>query len=92
MCKRIVDWQNNITTNCGNFCVTNILVHIVIQVGVWCGFLTLLDEVLLPSLSLLECNSSIAEELWGLLKAFPYQIRCGQKLITFSKECDSSPK
>ncbi|XP_048589854.1 THO complex subunit 2 isoform X3 [Nematostella vectensis] len=43
--------------------------------SVWCGFLTLLDEVLLPSISLLECNSSLSEELWNMLKCYPYQIR-----------------
>ncbi|KAK3752595.1 hypothetical protein QZH41_018789 [Actinostola sp. cb2023] len=43
--------------------------------NVWCGFLTLMDEVLLPSLSLLECNSSLAEELWGMVKCYPYQVR-----------------
>ncbi|XP_028517932.1 THO complex subunit 2 isoform X2 [Exaiptasia diaphana] len=43
--------------------------------NVWCGFLTLMDEVLLPSISLLECNSSLAEELWGMIKCYPYQVR-----------------
>ncbi|XP_023214734.1 THO complex subunit 2-like, partial [Centruroides sculpturatus] len=37
--------------------------------------ITLLDEALLPSLSLLECNCCMAEELWSLLKLFPYQYR-----------------
>merc|ERR1719494_262381 len=39
------------------------------------GVLTLIDEVLFPSLSILECNCGIAEELWGLLKRFPYDVR-----------------
>ena len=42
---------------------------------VWCGLLTLLDEVLLPSISLLECNSSLAEELWTMMCRFPYELR-----------------
>ncbi|KAK2556060.1 THO complex subunit 2 [Acropora cervicornis] len=42
---------------------------------VWCGLLTLLDEVLLPSISLLECNSSLAEELWAMMCRFPYELR-----------------
>lgn len=33
------------------------------------------EQVLLPSLSLLECNCCMAEELWSLLKLFPYQTR-----------------
>ena len=42
---------------------------------VWCGLLTLVDEVLLPSISLLECNSSLAEELWAMMCRFPYELR-----------------
>lgn len=45
------------------------------QLPLWSGTLTLLDEVLLPSLSLMECNCAIAEEVWGLLRYFPYEIR-----------------
>ncbi|CAB4031219.1 THO complex subunit 2, partial, partial [Paramuricea clavata] len=43
--------------------------------AVWNGLIELVDQVLFPSLSLLECNPSIAEEVWILLKAFPYNIR-----------------
>ncbi|KAH9492652.1 THO complex subunit 2 [Bulinus truncatus] len=39
------------------------------------GFLNALEEVLLPSLSLLPSNCSMAEELWSLLKLYPYEIR-----------------
>ncbi|BFZ15044.1 hypothetical protein BsWGS_18083 [Bradybaena similaris] len=39
------------------------------------GFLNVLEEVLLPSLSLLPSNCSMAEELWNLLKLYPYEIR-----------------
>ncbi|KAG8176346.1 hypothetical protein JTE90_003307 [Oedothorax gibbosus] len=35
----------------------------------------IIDQSLLPSLSLLECNCCMAEELWNLLKLFPYQTR-----------------
>ncbi|KFM75173.1 THO complex subunit 2, partial [Stegodyphus mimosarum] len=34
-----------------------------------------IDQSLLPSLSLLECNCCMAEELWSLLKLFSYQAR-----------------
>ncbi|KAK9870147.1 hypothetical protein WA026_006238 [Henosepilachna vigintioctopunctata] len=37
--------------------------------------LTLLDITILPSLSYLDCNCCIAEEIWTLLKLYPYQIR-----------------
>ena len=38
-------------------------------------FLSIADQVLLPSISLMECNACISEELWGLFKLFPYQHR-----------------
>ncbi|KAI5935692.1 THO complex subunit 2 [Manis javanica] len=37
--------------------------------------LSIADQVLLPSLSLMDCNACISEELWGLFKTFPYQHR-----------------
>ncbi|CAL1526810.1 unnamed protein product [Lymnaea stagnalis] len=39
------------------------------------GFLNAIEEVLLPSLSLLPSNCSMAEELWSLLRLYPYEIR-----------------
>lgn len=38
-------------------------------------FLSIADQVLLPSISLMECNACMSEELWGLFKLFPYQHR-----------------
>uniref|UniRef100_A0A673NMG4 THO complex subunit 2 n=1 Tax=Sinocyclocheilus rhinocerous TaxID=307959 RepID=A0A673NMG4_9TELE len=38
-------------------------------------FLSIADQVLLPSLSLMECNACMSEELWGFFKLFPYQYR-----------------
>lgn len=35
----------------------------------------IIDQSLLPSLSLLECNCCMAEVLWSLLKLFPFQSR-----------------
>lgn len=37
--------------------------------------LTLLDLTVFPSLSYLECNCCVAEEIWALVKLYPYQIR-----------------
>lgn len=37
--------------------------------------LTLLDTTILPSLSYMDCNCSVAEEIWNVLKLYPYQIR-----------------
>ncbi|XP_066928394.1 THO complex subunit 2-like [Clytia hemisphaerica] len=42
---------------------------------VYAGMLSLIDEVLFPSLSLLDCNCCIAEELYGLVKRLPYEQR-----------------
>jgi hypothetical protein len=39
------------------------------------GFLNMLDEVLLPSMSMLPCNCCLSEELWAFLKLFPYELR-----------------
>uniref|UniRef100_W5NBA9 THO complex subunit 2 n=1 Tax=Lepisosteus oculatus TaxID=7918 RepID=W5NBA9_LEPOC len=36
-------------------------------------FLSIADQVLLPSLTLMDCNACMSEELWGLFKMFPYQ-------------------
>lgn len=36
---------------------------------------TLLNEILLPSLSMLNMNPCLAIELWNLLKLFPYEMR-----------------
>ncbi|KDR14733.1 THO complex subunit 2 [Zootermopsis nevadensis] len=37
--------------------------------------ITLLDEVILPSLSYMDCNCCIAEEVWNVIKLYPYQCR-----------------
>uniref|UniRef100_A0A452R7M3 THO complex subunit 2 n=1 Tax=Ursus americanus TaxID=9643 RepID=A0A452R7M3_URSAM len=37
--------------------------------------LSITDQVLLPSLSLMDCNACMSEELWGMFKTFPYQHR-----------------
>ncbi|XP_041075794.1 THO complex subunit 2-like [Polyodon spathula] len=38
-------------------------------------FLSITDQVLLPSLTLMDCNACMSEELWGFFKMFPYQHR-----------------
>ncbi|XP_015599457.1 THO complex subunit 2 isoform X2 [Cephus cinctus] len=37
--------------------------------------LTILDVALLPSLSFMDCNCCVAEEVWNILKHYPYQNR-----------------
>ena len=37
--------------------------------------LTLMDEVFLPALSLLSSNCCLAEEIWSVLRHFPYEQR-----------------
>ncbi|ELW68126.1 THO complex subunit 2 [Tupaia chinensis] len=39
------------------------------------SLLSIADQVLLPSLSLMDCNACMSEELWGMVKTFPYQYR-----------------
>ncbi|XP_014678844.1 PREDICTED: THO complex subunit 2-like, partial [Priapulus caudatus] len=41
----------------------------------YCGFLAVIDEVVLPSLSTMEGNCCMAEELWTMLKHVPYTHR-----------------
>ena len=36
---------------------------------------TILDVALLPSVSFMDCNCCIAEEIWNTIKYFPYQSR-----------------
>ncbi|VDO77051.1 unnamed protein product [Schistosoma curassoni] len=42
---------------------------------VYQGFFNLLDEVLLPSLSLVDANCCLAEEIWQMLRFLPYEHR-----------------
>lgn len=37
--------------------------------------ITLLDATILPALSFMDCNCCIAEEVWNILKIYPYNIR-----------------
>ncbi|XP_052792425.1 THO complex subunit 2-like isoform X2 [Mya arenaria] len=39
------------------------------------GLLNVIDEALLPSVSFLSCNCCISQEIWTLLKLFPYELR-----------------
>jgi len=39
------------------------------------GLLNILDECLLPAISFLPANCCVSEELWTLLKLFPYELR-----------------
>ncbi|XP_011499496.1 PREDICTED: THO complex subunit 2 [Ceratosolen solmsi marchali] len=41
----------------------------------YCDVLTILDVALLPSLSFMDCNCCVAEEIWNILKYYPYQNR-----------------
>ena len=56
---------------------TNLIKKSVINEEQQEDILLLIDEVLLPSLSLLNVNSCLAIELWSLIKLFPYDIRYG---------------
>lgn len=37
--------------------------------------LTLMDSSVLPALSYMDCNCCVAEEVWEILKFYPYQLR-----------------
>lgn len=40
--------------------------------------LSLLDASILPALSYMDCNCCVAEEIWSVIKFFPYQYRYGR--------------
>lgn len=42
---------------------------------IYYDIITILDVALLPSLSFMDCNCCVAEEMWNILKYFPYQNR-----------------
>ena len=48
---------------------------------VYHGFLTTLDEVVLPALSLMPCNCGMAEETWAMVKQLPYETRLVEYLL-----------
>ena len=48
--------------------------------------LTLMDEVFLPSLSLLTSNCCLAEEIWSVLRHFPYEQVCNYTITLFVLE------
>lgn len=37
--------------------------------------ISLLDSAILPSLSYMDCNCCVAEEIWSIIKLYPYQYR-----------------
>ncbi|CAH1103884.1 unnamed protein product [Psylliodes chrysocephalus] len=45
------------------------------ETSLYYDIISLVDMSILPSLAYLECNCCIAEEIWTLLKLYPYQIR-----------------
>lgn len=52
-----------------------------VQERVFRGFLSTLDEVVLPSIALLPSNCGMAEELWAMMKFLPYEKRYMMHLI-----------
>lgn len=44
-------------------------------VGLYHEIITVIDICILPSLSYLDCNCIVAEEIWSVIKVFPYNIR-----------------
>lgn len=45
------------------------------QNGIYFDILTLLDSSILPALSYMDCNCCVAEEIWSIIKFFPYHCR-----------------
>lgn len=47
------------------------------KMSLYYEIISLLDSCILPSLSYMECNCCIAEEIWSVVKLYPYNIRYG---------------
>ena len=47
----------------------------IVKDSLYHDILTILDVALLPSLSFMDCNCCVAEEIWNILKFYPYQSR-----------------
>lgn len=45
------------------------------EAGLYYEMVTLLDACVLSSLSYLDCNCCLAEEIWSVVRLFPYQYR-----------------
>jgi len=45
------------------------------QTEVFAGFLTIYDETILPSLSLMPNNCCLSEEVWGFVRLLKYEHR-----------------
>jgi len=53
------------------------------QQEVFAGFLTVYDEVILPSLSLMPHNCCLSEEVWGFVRLLKYEHRSVVLIVTF---------
>lgn len=45
------------------------------KLALYHDIISLLDTCVLPALSYMECNCCVAEEIWSVVKLFPYNIR-----------------
>lgn len=45
------------------------------KLALYHDIVSLLDSCVLPSLSYMECNCCIAEEIWSVVKLYPYNVR-----------------
>ncbi|CRK88716.1 CLUMA_CG002522, isoform A [Clunio marinus] len=45
------------------------------KLALYHDIISLLDSCVLPSLSYMECNCCVAEEIWSVVKLYPYNIR-----------------
>lgn len=45
------------------------------EMGLYHDIMSLLDSCVLPALSYMDCNCCVAEEVWSVIKLYPYQYR-----------------
>jgi THO complex subunit 2 len=59
--------------------------------AVYSGIVSTLSEAVLPSLSLLPCNCCLAEDIWNVMKALPYDVRYHLYGVWKNEVYDSHP-
>ncbi|XP_030748048.1 THO complex subunit 2 isoform X2 [Sitophilus oryzae] len=53
----------------------NARTSLIVENALYYDIISIIDLSIFPSLSYLECNCCVAEEVWTLMKLYPYQIR-----------------
>ncbi|XP_060532268.1 THO complex subunit 2 isoform X2 [Cylas formicarius] len=70
--SKIVRLAKSALADCG---INNSKATATAKNSLYYDIISILDHTILPSLSYLDCNCCLAEEIWTLVQLYPYQIR-----------------